>query len=265
MKKNIIAAAIISSLLLTACGAESGDSAETSAAEQTSEITSAAAEEAETSAEKTSETEEETTESETEEVTESEALDETEADESDAESADGEKTYEGDIYTLKYDESKWMSAIDYMDMEAVGQEVADTIGSDRLSSDDIAAMYSGVFICLDDPQVSFNMVLQDFGYDLLEMGVDLDMLEQATASQYAQVESYRFVGSEMTTVNGHDAVRLEVESDLEDGTVMKGTQFAFIIGSYEAVISYTAASDKYDTYYPEFEKVLNTLEFTSAE
>ena len=264
MKKNIIAAVMISSLLLTACGEVTGDTAETSAAEQTSETTSAAAD-TETSAEETSETTEETTESETEEVTESEAPDETEADESDSESADGEKTYEGDIYTLKYDESKWMSAIDYMDMEAVGQEVADTIGSDRFSSDDIAAMYSGVVICLDDPQVSFNVVLQDFGYDLLEMGVDLDMLEQATASQYAQVESYRFVGSEMTTVNGHDAVRLEVESDLEDGTVMKGTQFAFIIGSYEAVISYTAASDKYDTYYLEFEKVLNTLEFTSAE
>lgn len=213
-------------LMLTAC-AGGGNAEETTASESVSETAS---------------------------VTETEAEQETEA-------QTGEEAlssvYDGNYYTITADPAKWTNA---NELRQAAGEVAESLDNGLdLSAEQYAEMCDALFFHNASVESgftsNFNIVTQDMG---AKVDMDANALGPVMEENFNAVEGYECTGWEGITVNGYDCLRTDISTE-QLGVKMKMQQYIFLKGGRETVITLTAAEEKFDEAFPDFEEVLNTI------
>ena len=229
MKKLFIAAmAVLTITALSACGNESAVNDETTASS-----TTAAAEEV--------------------------AAEDTEAtEETDAAVADGEN-FQGTGYTLAVDSEKWLDMTEYI--EEISKTAEDMDIVEGFDAESLNNMGDAMFYYSADMASNFNVVTQEVG-DLGD-NFDMSLLNDVIEAQYSQISGCTYLGGEVITVNGYDCFKAEISADASVfGADLKMAQCMFINGTSQYVVTFTASTENFDSVYPEFEAVLNSLTFT---
>ncbi len=236
MKKIIIAIIALSVMAFSSC------SADTTTAEETTVETT-------TAAETTTATEETETETEVETEVETEAT----------ENEEGTELFNGTGYTLKINGDDWLDASEYISLVAENVEDYDL----GLKAEDIESMADTMYYNAHDLNVNFNVVTADMGIDMGEFSPELyEAFGETLKPQYEAMTGYIFEGYEVTTVNGMNALRFDMTTDVDVfGVDLKITAYQFFKGTTQYAITYTAARDSYDARWGDFEAVLNSITF----
>lgn len=240
MHKKLITA-MAAMLMLTACAGD-GNTEETTASESISETVSETISETETEALISEETTDSETESETEDQTEEKA---------------SSSVYDGNYYTITADSEKWTNA---NELRQAAGEVAESLDNGLdLSAEEYAEMCDALFYHNASAESgftsNFNIVTQDMG---VELDMDASILGPVMEENFNAVEGYECTGWEGITVNGYDCLRTDISAE-QLGVKMKMQQYIFLKGGRETVITLTAAEEKFDEAFPDFEEVLNTI------
>lgn len=244
MKKLLIAA--MSILIITAfsaCGSS------TSTEETTPETTAEAS--AETTAAKTPAEPEVETTNEVETTTEAET-------ESATEAVAAESIYRGNGYTIDVDSDVWVDFSSYI--EEVSKYADEKDLGLNITSEDIQNVGDSMFMYLPNPEVNFNVTRTEIG----DLGADFDLslYGDLMENQYSQINGCTYLGDEVITVNGNKCLKLDIAASAEVfGNDLKMSQYVFLNGTIQYVVTYTAGVDSYDSALPDFEKMLNTITF----
>ena len=239
MKKLLIAAmAVLTITALSACGNESAVNDETTASDIS--VTTIATE----GVDEDTETEDTTSE--------------TEAEENNAVAAEGE-LFQGTGYTLSINSEKWLDMTEYI--EEISKTAEDMDIVEGFDAESLNNMGDAMFYYSADMASNFNVVTQEVG-DLGD-NFDMSLLNDVIEAQYSQINGCTYLGGEVITVNGYDCFKAEISADASVfGADLKMAQCMFINGTSQYVVTFTAGTENFDSVYPEFEAVLNSLTFT---
>ncbi|MCM1522905.1 MAG: hypothetical protein NC120_00450 [Ruminococcus sp.] len=262
MKRKILAAALAAAMMtvLSACtggnesGADNGTipSPETSQADITEEIS----QETETEAE--SETESNT---ETESRTESET--ETQTERQDDNENINDDVFKGSGYTLTVDSDKWIDFTEYIDM--VAKFAGDSDLDIDINEEDILGMSDALFYYTDDYTTNANIVVNEIGD--LGSDVDLSIFAAVVENQYKSMDGFTYRGSETVDVNGKSCLKIDVLGSKEifgADEDMRMTQYMFLNGADQYIVTFTSYLSSYDAAFADFEKMLNSISFDSV-
>lgn len=239
MKRKFIIAGVTAMLMLSGCGGEnSGDAGVTEAADTSY---------SESSAEIRTESETDVTEEVTEEEMTGEAAvtDDTSA-ESGEEAVTEEKlsdgVFRGSGYTLEIDGSKWT-------------DIEDILGE----NEGLAATgaFDGMFVRAD--KSGANMTFFSLNAKLPADITAEDYLKEIE-QQYSEAESLELISCEDCTVEGNKCIKTLTENT-SDSAKLKAIQYMFPRDSAAVVMTFTAGEDEWEELLPEFEEVVNSIEF----
>lgn len=245
MKRKFIIAGVMAMLMLSGCGGEnSGDAGVTEAADTSY---------SESSAEVRTQSEADVTEAEnvTEEVTEEDMTEEEAVtDDTSAESGDEAVTEEklsdgvfrGSGYTLEIDGSKWTDIAEFME------------GSVNLNT---AEGFDGMFVRAD--KSGANMTFISLNVQLPADITAEDYLKEIE-QQYSEAESLELISCEDSTVGGNKCIKALTENTAA-GAKLMALQYMFPRDSAAVVMTFTAGEDEWEELLPEFEEVVNSIEF----
>lgn len=239
MKRKFIIAGVMAMLMLSGCGGEnSGDAGVTEAADTSY---------SESSAEIRTESETDVTEEVTEEEMTGEAAvtDDTSA-ESGEETVTEEKlsdgVFRGSGYTLEFDGSKWTDIAEFME-DSVNLNTAEGFDGMFVRADKSGANMT--FISLN-VQLPADITAEDY----------LKEIDQ----QYSEAESLELISCEDCTVGGNKCIKALTENTAA-GAKLMALQYMFPRDSAAVVMTFTAGEDEWDELLPEFEAVVNSIEF----
>jgi len=225
MFKKIIAACA-ALMMLTACGAKPENTPADAATDADTAVQTEAA-------------------AETEAAAQTEAAAETEA-QTEAQAAASDGAYSGNGYTLSIDSAKWINGNEMMDAAAA-------------VADEVDEMCDAVFYYSDGnggiTPSNFNVVTQDLGVD---MAMDPDTFGPIMEQSFNEMEGYSCTGWEGKEINGNTALVVDIDATQMDVT-MKMTQYMFIKGGKQIVVTFTAFPDVYDSVKPDFDAVVNSI------
>lgn len=235
-------------LMLTSCGTKDDSTADeneasTTVSEQTEEVT--AAPEASDAAE-----------DETADDTESEKTEETvsETDEEPEEEAQI-STFDGGFYTIAADTSKWVDFSEYKQLVAEAAESLDN-GLDLTAEDyselcDVMYMYTDV-----SKNVNVNVVSTDLGVD---MDMDAEAVGPIMAESFDAIEGYSCDSWEAVTINGENALKINVSAVLGDYS-SNMVQYEFIKGGKQIAVTLTVTGgEPDDAVLADFDALVNTV------
>ncbi|MBP1545246.1 MAG: hypothetical protein J6A37_01435 [Oscillospiraceae bacterium] len=234
-----IFAACAALMMLTACGAKT----ENTPADAVTDADTAVQTEAAAETEAASETEAQT-----------EAAAETEA-QTEAQAAASDGAYSGNGYTLSVDSAKWINGNELMgEVAAVADEFDAGVSGEQLED-----MCDAVFYYSDGnggiTPSNFNVVTQDLGVD---MAMDPETFGPIMEQSFNEIEGYSCTGWEGKEINGNTALVVDIDATQMDVT-MKMTQYMFIKGGKQIVVTFTAFPDVYDSVKPDFDAVVNSI------
>lgn len=239
MKRKFIIAGVMAMLMLSGCGGEnSGDAGVTEAADTSY---------SESSAEIRTESETDVTEEVTEEeMTGEEAVTDDTSAESGEETVTEEKlsdgVFRGSGYTLEFDGSKWTDIAEFME------------GSVNLNT---AEGFDGMFVRADGSGA--NMTFISLNAQLPADITAEDYLKEMER-QYSEAEGLELINCEDCTVGGNKCIKSLTENSAV-GAKLKAVQYMFPRDSAAVVMTFTAGEDEWDELLPEFEAVVNSIEF----
>lgn len=230
-------------LMLTSCGTSDGSNADATEASTTVSV------QAEDAA--TSEISDET-EAETAEETEAESVEETTAET--AESAQP-IVFEGDFYTISFDTSKWLDLSEYKQLVAEAAENLDN-GLD-FTADDYNELCDVMYMYADaSKNANVNVVSADLG---VEMDMDAEAVGPLMADSFNAVEGYSCDGWEGVTVNGEDALKINISADV-GGQKNKIVQYQLIKGGKQIAVTLTVVgAEPDDALLADFDALVNTV------
>lgn len=166
----------------------------------------------------------------------------------------------GDGYSISVDNSKWMDISVYMGTISQKAEEMDKSGQVKAEQIQNAKMYYHII----EPTVNFSVMSQknDGTQENIDLSTMSEILSQVMKAKYEKA-GFTYEGDKLIKVNGYDCFKMSVSADEElAGVPMKMSIYCFFIGDYQYVVSYTAASSTYNTYFADFEKSLNSITFT---
>lgn len=232
-------------LMLTSCGASNDSDTEkteasTTVGEQADEVT-------------VSENSDET-DTETAEENEAETSDETS---SETPEAAQPTVYNGDFYTISFDTSKWVDFSEYKQLIAEAAENLDN-GIDLTADDynelcDVMYMYADVF-----KNANVNVVSADLG---AELDMDAEAVGPLMADSFNAVEGYSCDSWEGVTVNGENALKINVSADI-GGQNNNIVQYQLIKGGKQVAVTLTVVgSEPDDALLADFDALVNTIAY----
>lgn len=236
-----LAAALV---MLTSCGTSDDSNAEKTEASTT-----------------VSEQAEEATTSESSDETESETAEETEAESSEEASETAETAqpavFNGDFYTISFDTSKWVDLSEYKQLVAEAAENLDN-GLD-LTADDYNELCDVVYMYADvSKSANVNVVSADLG---TEMDMDAEAVGPLMADSFNAVEGYSCDSWEGVTVNGEDALKINISADL-GGQKNNIVQYQLIKGGKQVAVTLTVVgSEPDDALLADFDALVNTIAY----
>ena len=169
-------------------------------------------------------------------------------------------TIKGDGYSISVDTSKWMDISAYMGTISQKAEEMDKSGQVKAEQIQDAIIYYNIV----EPTVNFSVMSQknDGTQENIDLSTMSGFLSQVMKAKYEKA-GFKYDGDKLIKVNGYDCFKMSVSADEElAGVPMKMSIYCFFIGDYQYVVSYTAASSTYNTYFADFEKSLNSITFT---
>lgn len=239
MKRKFIIAGVMAMLMLSGCGGENSGDAEVTEAADTSYF--------ESSAEIRTESETDVTEEVTEEdMTVEKAVTDDTSVESGDEAVTEEKlsdgVFRGSGYTLEFDGSKWTDIAEFME-DSVNLNTAEGFDGMFVRADKSGANMT--FISLN-VQLPADITAEDY----------LKEIEQ----QYSETESLELISCEDCTVGENKCIKALTENTAA-GAKLMALQYMFPRDSAAVVMTFTAGEDEWEELLPEFEEVVNSIEF----
>lgn len=258
MKIKFMLAGLAATVMLTGCGGDNSsdmaDVVETSDDTSYSESTANIETEADTSAKADAAGESQETDV-TGEVTNDTAVKTDEQEAGGGKFSDG--VFHGSGYTLTVDEDVWVD-MDFM-IDMISQSAEGTLsdyGFD-FTAEQYSQLYDGMFVCPGSSGANFNMTVVEMGMD---MEISAELFGSILEQQYSAIEGCEMLACEDEAVGDYKSVKAEVKMTADDVT-LKMRQNCFWENGKQVVITYTAQEEEFDGLLPDFEKVLESIEF----
>lgn len=243
MKRKFIIAGVMAMLMLSGCGGEnSGDAGVTEAADTSYSESSA---EVRTESETVSEADV-TGEVTSEDTTGEEAVTDDTSAESGEETVTEEKlsdgVFRGSGYTLEFDGSKWTDIAEFME------------GSVDLNT---AEGFDGMFVRADGSGANMTFITLNV---TLPEDITAEDYSAMMEGQYSEAEGLELISCEDCTVGGNKCIKSLTENTAA-GAKLKAVQYVFPRDSAAVIMTFTAGEDEWEELLPEFETVVNSIEF----